>query len=254
MALPLPVPSPPSPGSHPTAPVRAGRRPSFRPVGAGRRARAGPLPWPFPGVVPRECGVMALSPAMGDDPVVFDKGDVLQAQAAPAPRGPVQQRRVPAVDGADRPPRRGRRWRAAGRRARRRQQREPRRHARRTGDGGEQVALRRAGHPASAWARRVAVDLRRGDLLPVTPKPASATPRAGPTATPEPAPARQDQLLRCTGLTRDPQAPQTAIMDGSAGGGSGSEVGRQGYGGRVVARCLLRRFVCVDNHQVGRRA
>ena len=89
-------------------------------------------------------------------------------EAAPAPRRPVHQRRLPAVDGADDPARRRRRRQPARRRARRRQQRGPGRHARRTGDGGEQVALRlavdpaasadRAGHPqradADAGARR----------------------------------------------------------------------------------------------------
>ena len=74
-------------------------------------------------------------------------------QAAPAAPGPVQQRGLPAVDGADDPARRDRRRRAARPRARGRQQHGPGRHARRAGHRGQQVAVRRAG-PAAAPAGR----------------------------------------------------------------------------------------------------
>ena len=74
-------------------------------------------------------------------------------QAAPAAPGPVQQRGLPAVDGADDPARRDRRRRAARPRARGRQQHGPGRHPRRAGHRGQQVAVRRAG-PAAAPAGR----------------------------------------------------------------------------------------------------
>ena len=74
-------------------------------------------------------------------------------QPAPAAPGPVQQRGLPAVDGADDPARRDRRGRAARPRARGRQQHGPGRHARRAGHRGQQVAVRRAG-PAAASASR----------------------------------------------------------------------------------------------------
>ena len=61
----------------------------------------------------------------------------LAGQAAPAALGPVQQRRLPAVDPADYPARRGCRWRPARPRARGRQQHGAGRHARRAGHRGQ---------------------------------------------------------------------------------------------------------------------
>ena len=125
-------------------------------------------------------------------------------QAAPAAPGPVQQRGLPAVDGADDPARRDRRRCAARSRARGRQQHGPGRHPRRAGHRGQQVAVRRAGPAAAAAGRagqpeRAHADAGAGRGARVV-GPGERHERAGRRGRPRPARRPAGQLRR--GLAR----------------------------------------------------